>query len=68
LTKELQKKAEVAVIVCSGSECPLVYAKKVEEWNIPDPAPMPLDEARKIRDDVKGRVLSLVDRLRRGLQ
>jgi len=68
LTKELQEKAEVAIIVCSGSECPLIYAKKVEEWNIPDPAPMPLEDARKIRDNIKRRVLNLIDRLRENLQ
>jgi len=67
LTKELQEKAELAIIVCSGSECPLVYAKEVEEWNIPDPAGMPLEEARKIRDYIKRKVLSLVNRLRQDL-
>jgi protein-tyrosine-phosphatase len=27
LTRELQENAELAVIVCSGSECPVVYAR-----------------------------------------
>ncbi|MEM2911899.1 MAG: arsenate reductase ArsC [Candidatus Bathyarchaeia archaeon] len=63
MTRELQEKADVAVIVCSGSLCPVVYAKHVEEWGIPDPAKMPLDEARKIRDAIKEKVLDLVKRL-----
>jgi len=63
LTKELQEGAEVGVIVCSGAECPLVFAKRVEEWNMPDPAKMPLDEARKVRDKIKRKVLSLVQEL-----
>ncbi|MBS7622037.1 hypothetical protein KEJ32_08010, partial [Candidatus Bathyarchaeota archaeon] len=46
LTRELQEKAEMAVIVCSGSLCPVVYTRHVEEWNVPDPAKMPLEEAR----------------------
>ena len=65
MTRELQEKAEVAIIVCSGSLCPVVYARHVEEWNMPDPAKMPLDEARKVRDAIKAKVLNLVERLKR---
>ncbi len=64
MTRELQKNADVAIIVCSGALCPVVYAKRVEEWNMPDPAEMPLEEARKIRDAIKAKVLDLVERLR----
>jgi len=63
LTKELQTKANVAVIVCGSAECPVVYAKHVEEWNIPDPAKMPVDDARKVRDVIKSKVLSLIEKL-----
>ncbi|MGB9960366.1 MAG: arsenate reductase ArsC [Candidatus Bathyarchaeales archaeon] len=63
MIRELQEKADVAVIVCSGSLCPVVYAKHVEEWKMPDPAKMTLDEARKIRDAIKEKVLDLVKRL-----
>jgi protein-tyrosine-phosphatase len=63
LTRELQEKADVAVIVCSSAFCPVVYARHVEEWGMPDPAKMALDEARKIRDAIKEKVLNLVKRL-----
>jgi len=63
ITRELQEKADVAVIVCSGALCPIVYSRYVEEWNMPDPANMPLDEARKIRDAIKEKVLDLIKRL-----
>ncbi|MCS7133159.1 MAG: low molecular weight phosphatase family protein, partial [Aigarchaeota archaeon] len=66
LTREIQEQADLAVIVCSGSQCPVIYADIVLEWNIPDPAEMPLDEARKIRDEIKGRVLDLVEKIKRG--
>lgn len=64
MTRELQEKSDVAIIVCSGSLCPVVFAKHVEEWNMPDPAKMSLEEARKIRDAIKERVLDLVKRLK----
>ncbi|MEM3730613.1 MAG: arsenate reductase ArsC [Candidatus Bathyarchaeia archaeon] len=63
LTYELQTKPEIAIIVCGSAECPVVYAKHVEEWNIPDPAKMPLEEARKIRGLIKSRVLELIKKL-----
>jgi protein-tyrosine-phosphatase len=64
LTQELQLKADIAVIVCGSGECPVVYAKYVESWDMPDPAKMPLDDARKIRDAIKNRVLSLIEKLK----
>jgi len=64
LTKELQESAELAVIVCSGSECPVVYVRYVEEWSVPDPSSMTIEEARKVRDEIRERVYKLIDRLR----
>jgi protein-tyrosine-phosphatase len=64
LTRELQEKANVAIIVCSGALCPIVYTEHIEEWDMPDPAKMSLEEARKIRDAIKERVLNLVEKLK----
>jgi protein-tyrosine-phosphatase len=64
MTRELQEKADIAIIVCSGALCPVVYTKHVEEWNMPDPAKMLLDEARKVRDAIKAKVLDLIERLK----
>lgn len=64
LTRDMQENIDVAVIVCGGGECPLVYAKHIEEWNMPDPAKMPIDEARKVRDAIKERVIELIEKLK----
>ena len=50
LTKKLQEEAELAAIVCSGAECPLVYTKHAIEWNLSDAAKMPVHEAIKVRN------------------
>ena len=66
LTRELQEKAEVAIIVCggdNGSMCPVAYSKHVEQWNVPDPAKMDLEKAREIRNTIKEKVLGLIGRL-----
>ncbi len=63
LSKEIQEKAEIVITVCSGGLCPMIHAKHVEEWNIPDPASMPLEEARFIRDSIKAKVIELIEKL-----
>ena len=35
----------------------------VEEWDVPDPADLPLEAVRDVRDQVKARVADLADRL-----
>lgn len=69
LTPEMHRIAEIGVIVCGESEsgtCPALYTSYVEQWEIPDPARMSLDEARKVRDEIKRRVVDLVERIKRG--
>jgi arsenate reductase len=63
MTRELQEKADVAIIVCSSAFVQLSTQRHVEEWGMPDPAKMTLNEARKIRDAIKEKVLDLVERL-----
>jgi len=38
--------------------------RHIEKWNIPDPAQMSLEEARTIRDNIKAKVLDLIERLK----
>lgn len=69
LTRELERIADVGVIVCgeSGSKkCPVLFTRYVEQWSIPDPAGMSIEEARRIRDEIKRRVMDLVERISRG--
>ncbi|MGC9094431.1 MAG: hypothetical protein ACP5IM_02315 [Candidatus Bathyarchaeia archaeon] len=42
---------------------PLVYVKDTEEWGVPDPAKMSIEDARKIRDLIKARVLEYIAKL-----
>lgn len=64
LTMDLQKNADMAIIVCSGSECPLLFIDRIEEWGLPDPAKMSLEQARAIRNLIKSKVLDLINRIK----
>ncbi len=66
LTREMEAEADIAVIVCSGSECPVVNVKHVENWGIEDPAEMSLEDARKVVSRIEKMVRNLVDRIVRG--
>lgn len=66
LSKEMEAEAEIAVIVCSGSECPVVNVKHVENWEIEDPAEMKVEDARKVVEEIEAKVRDLVERIRKG--
>lgn len=51
---------EVAVTMGCGDECPLVKAKRREEWQIPDPEEMPPEQYREVRDLIERKVKELL--------
>ncbi|HMJ25548.1 MAG TPA: arsenate reductase ArsC [Pyrinomonadaceae bacterium] len=52
----------VATMGC-GDECPFIRSKRHEDWNIPDPKDMPMDEFRGVRDLIEGKVLRILGEL-----
>lgn len=54
---------DYAITMGCGDECPLVRAKRREDWGIPDPKEMPAEEFRKVRDLIENKVKSLLARL-----
>ena len=47
-----------------GDSCPIVGSKLREDWGIPDPKNLPLDEFRKVRDQIEVKVKNLIQRIR----
>jgi arsenate reductase len=62
LDDELMEWADVVIAACDGV-CPVVPGKRNENWHLPDPMGLPLDEVRVIRDEIKRRVDTLLDEL-----
>ncbi len=52
---------EVAVTMGCGDSCPMVNAKRREEWQIPDPKELPDEGFRQIRDLIRDKVKALLD-------
>ncbi len=54
---------EYAITMGCGDECPFVHAKHREDWQLPDPRNMEGEEFNKVRDEIKERVLNLLQKL-----
>ena len=54
------QEVEVAVTMGCGDECPLVNARRREEWQIPDPKEMPPHQYREVRDLIERKVKELL--------
>ena len=54
------QEVEVAVTMGCGDECPLVRAKRREDWRIPDPRDMTAEEFREVRDLIERKVKELI--------
>lgn len=61
LTDELARDAQLLVTMGCGDKCPYVPGLRRDDWPLRDPKGQPVDEVRAIRDEIKGRVKSLLD-------
>jgi arsenate reductase (thioredoxin) len=55
--------ADLVVTMGCGDECPYIPGKRYIDWELDDPAGRPLDEVRRIRDDIGRRIEALVGEL-----
>ena len=63
LNREDAEWADVVVTMGCGDECPYIPGKRYVDWDLRDPAGLPLGEVRAIRDDIARRVDELVREL-----
>ena len=63
LAYETAQDSDVIVTMGCGDACPIFPGKRYEDWELTDPAGLPADAVRPIRDDIRGRVEALLDSL-----
>ena len=63
LTTELAEQADVVVTMGCGDECPYIPGKRYVDWDLPDPSGMPLEDVRRLRDEIDARVRALAAEL-----
>jgi len=63
LTGEAVRASDVVVTMGCGDACPVFPGKRYEDWAVDDPAGQDLEAVRRIRDEIDGRVRTLVAEL-----
>ncbi|GGB81607.1 heat-shock protein HtpX [Knoellia flava TL1] len=63
LTSEAVQASDVVVTMGCGDACPFFPGKRYEDWALEDPAGKGVDSVRPIRDEIRARVLDLLDSL-----
>lgn len=59
-TTEAVQASDVVITMGCGDTCPVFPGKRYEDWQLEDPAGKDIETVRRIRDDIKGRVASLL--------
>jgi arsenate reductase (thioredoxin) len=63
LTDEVVRAADVVITMGCGDACPIYPGKRYLDWELDDPAGLPLEQVRPIRDEIDRRVRALIAEL-----
>ena len=63
LTTDSVRESDVVITMGCGDACPVFPGKRYEDWVLDDPAGQGIEEVRRIRDDIRGRVVALLSEL-----
>ena len=63
LTTEAVQDSDVVITMGCGDTCPIYPGKRYEDWELADPAGQGVEAVRPIRDEIRARVLALLDSL-----
>lgn len=63
LTTEAVLESDAVITMGCGDACPFYPGKRYEDWVLEDPAGQDIDFVRKVRDEIKERVATLLSEL-----
>ena len=63
LTVDAVRASDVVITMGCGDTCPIFPGKRYEDWVLEDPAGQGVVSVRPIRDQIKGRVITLLGEL-----
>lgn len=61
LTDDLAKQADMLITMGCGEACPSVSVPKREDWTLEDPKGKPVERVREIRDQIRSKVMELIN-------
>jgi arsenate reductase len=66
LTEQLAKNANLLVTMGCGESCPVVPGAERQDWPLADPKGQSLERVREIREEIRSRVVQLINAKRWG--
>lgn len=63
LTPEHVEASDVVITMGCGDACPYYPGKRYEDWKLDDPAGQGIEAVRPIRDEIKRRIVELIESL-----
>jgi protein-tyrosine-phosphatase len=63
LTDDAVQASDVVVTMGCGDTCPFYPGRRYEDWEFDDPAGLPIEQVRPIRDAIRARVVALLGEL-----
>jgi arsenate reductase (thioredoxin) len=63
LTTQTVQASDVVITMGCGDACPIFPGKRYEDWKLDDPAGQGIESVRPIRDEIRARVLTLLQEL-----
>ena len=63
LTDDVVQAADIVVTMGCGDACPVYPGKRYRDWKLTDPAGLPIEEVRLVREQIRANVESLLDTL-----
>jgi arsenate reductase len=60
LSSDFCKGAHILITMGCGDECPLIPGVERDEWPLDDPKDQPMEQVRRIRDEIKDCVTALI--------
>ena len=61
LTEQLAKNAMLLVTMGCGESCPVVSGVERQDWPLADPKGQSLQRVRELREEIRGRVMELIN-------
>jgi len=63
MTPDGVRDADVVITMGCGDACPVFPGKRYEDWELTDPSGLAIEEVRRIRDEIRARVETLLAEL-----
>jgi protein-tyrosine-phosphatase len=63
LTVDAVRDSDVVITMGCGDTCPVFPGKRYADWQVTDPAGQGIDAVRRIRDEIKDKVQTLIGEL-----